>query len=79
MLVVVIKTSVRNNFNAIFSIAMLYCLLYFLIIRCADMLLDFSDVLQINVYTLGKTYLALARLLCINVPAIGKYLANIGS
>ncbi|XP_067942655.1 transcription factor IIIB 90 kDa subunit-like [Watersipora subatra] len=34
------------------------------------MLLDFSDVLSINVYILGKTYLALARLLCINVPAI---------
>ncbi|CAH1791724.1 unnamed protein product [Owenia fusiformis] len=34
------------------------------------MLLDFSDQLQVNVYTLGRTYLQLSRELCINVPAI---------
>lgn len=34
------------------------------------MLLDFSDQLQINVYSLGKTYLQLSRALCINIPAI---------
>jgi transcription factor IIIB subunit 2 len=34
------------------------------------MLLDFSDILQINVYTLGKGYLQLCEKLCINPPAI---------
>ncbi|XP_062596973.1 transcription factor IIIB 90 kDa subunit-like [Saccostrea cucullata] len=34
------------------------------------MLLDISDQLQINVYSLGKTYLQLSRALCINIPAI---------
>ncbi|XP_078313110.1 transcription factor IIIB 90 kDa subunit-like [Crassostrea virginica] len=34
------------------------------------MLLDFSDQLQVNVYSLGKTYLQLSRALCINIPAI---------
>uniref|UniRef100_A0A8C4QIB1 B-related factor 1 n=1 Tax=Eptatretus burgeri TaxID=7764 RepID=A0A8C4QIB1_EPTBU len=34
------------------------------------MLLDFSDLLQVNVYVLGKTFLILARQLCINAPAI---------
>ncbi|XP_064621362.1 transcription factor IIIB 90 kDa subunit-like isoform X2 [Lineus longissimus] len=34
------------------------------------MLLDFSDVLQTNVYNLGRTYLQLSRELCINVPVL---------
>lgn len=34
------------------------------------MLLDLSDLLQVNVYVLGKTFLLLARELCINAPAI---------
>lgn len=34
------------------------------------MLLDLSDLLQVNVYVLGKTFLVLARELCINAPAI---------
>lgn len=34
------------------------------------MLLDFSDILQVNVYSLGKTYLQLSKELCINIPAI---------
>ncbi|KAJ1107909.1 hypothetical protein NDU88_005295 [Pleurodeles waltl] len=34
------------------------------------MLLDLSDLLQVNVYVLGKTFLILARELCINAPAI---------
>uniref|UniRef100_A0A3Q4BIC8 B-related factor 1 n=1 Tax=Mola mola TaxID=94237 RepID=A0A3Q4BIC8_MOLML len=34
------------------------------------MLLDFSDILQVNVYVLGRTFLVLARELCINAPAI---------
>ncbi|XP_036065756.1 transcription factor IIIB 90 kDa subunit isoform X1 [Oryzias melastigma] len=34
------------------------------------MLLDLSDVLQVNVYILGKTFLQLAKELCINAPAI---------
>ncbi|XP_070698686.1 BRF1 general transcription factor IIIB subunit a [Pempheris klunzingeri] len=34
------------------------------------MLLDLSDLVQVNVYVLGKTFLVLARELCINAPAI---------
>ncbi|XP_053192205.1 transcription factor IIIB 90 kDa subunit-like [Scomber japonicus] len=34
------------------------------------MLLDLSDLLQVNVYILGRTFLVLARELCINAPAI---------
>lgn len=34
------------------------------------MLLDLSDILQISVYELGKTYLKLSSALCINSPAI---------
>jgi len=36
----------------------------------SHMLLDFSDVLQTNVYLLGRTYLQLSKELCINVPAL---------
>lgn len=32
--------------------------------------------LQVNVYILGKTFLLLARELCINAPAVGKSLCN---
>ncbi|EEC15005.1 transcription initiation factor IIB, putative [Ixodes scapularis] len=34
------------------------------------MLLDLSDVVQVNVYELGKTFLKLSSALCINIPAI---------
>ncbi|XP_026156915.1 BRF1 general transcription factor IIIB subunit a isoform X2 [Mastacembelus armatus] len=34
------------------------------------MLLDLSDLVQVNVYVLGRTFLILARELCINAPAI---------
>ncbi|KAM6961254.1 transcription factor IIIB 90 kDa subunit-like [Aplochiton taeniatus] len=34
------------------------------------MLLDLSDLLQVNVYVLGRTFLVLAKELCINAPAI---------
>ncbi|XP_029316218.1 BRF1 general transcription factor IIIB subunit a, partial [Cottoperca gobio] len=34
------------------------------------MLLDLSDLLQVNVYVLGRTFLVLSRELCINAPAI---------
>ncbi|XP_051942125.1 BRF1 RNA polymerase III transcription initiation factor subunit a [Hippocampus zosterae] len=34
------------------------------------MLLDLSDIVQVNVYTLGKTFLALSKDLCIKPPAI---------
>ncbi|KAK2491294.1 hypothetical protein MC885_005891 [Smutsia gigantea] len=42
----------------------------------ADMLLDLSDLLQVNVYVLGKTFLLLARELCINAPAIEHAYSN---
>lgn len=38
--------------------------------RTPHMLLDFSDVLQIDVFTLGRTYLKLAQELYINLPAV---------
>eukprot|EP00092_Neocalanus_flemingeri_P020106 GFUD01021767.1.p1 GENE.GFUD01021767.1~~GFUD01021767.1.p1 ORF type:complete len:716 (-),score=229.71 GFUD01021767.1:66-2213(-) len=34
------------------------------------MLMDFSDVLQVDVYELGRTYLRLSQALCINIPAM---------
>ena len=34
------------------------------------MLIDFSDILQIDVYELGRTYLRLSQALCINIPAM---------
>jgi len=37
------------------------------------MLIDFSDVLQICVYELGRTYLRLSQALCINIPSMGEY------
>ncbi|XP_037274567.2 brf RNA polymerase III subunit isoform X1 [Rhipicephalus microplus] len=36
----------------------------------SHMLLDLSDVVQVNVYELGKTFLKLTAALCINIPAI---------
>ena len=38
--------------------------------RSIDMLLDFSDKLQTNVYTLGHTYLRLCQKLSMDVPVI---------
>nr|CAD7442067.1 unnamed protein product [Timema bartmani] len=34
------------------------------------LLIDFSDVLQICVYELGRTYLRLSQALCINIPSM---------
>lgn len=34
------------------------------------MLLDFADILQVNVYTLGRAYLVFSHELCINIPAL---------
>ena len=34
------------------------------------LLIDFSDVLQVGLYQLGRTYLKLSRALCINIPAM---------
>jgi hypothetical protein len=42
-----------------------------------DMLIDFSDVLQICVYELGRTYLRLSQALCINIPSMGEYWYNL--
>ncbi|TRY78164.1 hypothetical protein TCAL_07573 [Tigriopus californicus] len=36
----------------------------------SHMLIDFSDILQIDVYELGRTYLKLSQELCINIPAM---------
>ncbi|KAL7876896.1 hypothetical protein SRHO_G00035390 [Serrasalmus rhombeus] len=43
------------------------------------MLLDLSDLLQVNVYVLGRTFLALAKELCINAPAIANSRTAAGS
>ena len=40
--------------------------------RCADMLIDFSDILLVDVCELGRTYTALANALCINIPIMGE-------
>lgn len=37
------------------------------------MLIDISDVLQICVYELGRTYLRFTQALCINIPSMGKH------
>jgi len=36
----------------------------------SHMLIDFSDILQVDVYELGRTYLRLSQALCINIPAM---------
>jgi transcription factor IIIB subunit 2 len=36
----------------------------------ADMLIDFSDILQTNVYVLGHTFLRFVRLLNISLPLV---------
>ena len=36
----------------------------------SHLLIDFSDVLQVGLYQLGRTYLKLSRALCINIPAM---------
>jgi len=36
----------------------------------SHMLIDFSDVLQVDVYELGRTYLRLSQALCIKIPAM---------
>lgn len=36
----------------------------------SHMLLDLSDVTQVNIFELGKTYLKLSNALCINIPPI---------
>ena len=36
----------------------------------SHMLIDFSDILQVDVYELGRTYLKLSQALCINIPAM---------
>lgn len=36
----------------------------------SHMLLDLSDVTQVNIFELGKTYLRLSNALCINIPPI---------
>lgn len=39
-----------------------------------DLLIDISDVLQICSYELGRTYLKLSNVLCINIPSVGEYI-----
>ncbi|XP_070180123.1 transcription factor IIIB 90 kDa subunit-like [Littorina saxatilis] len=36
----------------------------------SHMLLDLSDILQVNVYTLGRTFLHICQALCLNIPAV---------
>ncbi|KAL3874453.1 hypothetical protein ACJMK2_037464 [Sinanodonta woodiana] len=45
--------------------------------RTPHMLLDFSDLLQVNVFVLGRTYLQLSKELCINLPDIGNQLIDL--
>jgi len=36
------------------------------------LLIDIADVMDIDVYQLGHTYMQLAKSLCINIPSVGK-------
>jgi len=36
----------------------------------ADLLIDFSDVVQMDVYALGRAYVQISRALYINIPAV---------
>ena len=38
-----------------------------------DLLIDIADVMDIDVYQLGHTYMQLAKSLCINIPSVGKF------
>ena len=40
------------------------------------MLIDISDVLQISVHELGRTYLRYTEALCIKIPSMGEVLKN---
>lgn len=41
------------------------------------MLIDISDVLQICVHELGRTYLKFTQALCINIPSVGEHFINL--
>ena len=44
-----------------------------IVCACLDLLLDYADALQVNVFTLGATYLKLCQRLKIKLPIVGKY------
>ena len=37
-----------------------------------DLLIDIADVMDIDVYRLGHTFMQLSKTLCINIPSVGK-------
>ena len=65
--------AVRRNLYFIFTACMCVFAKEFDVLKCIsqDLLLDFSDLLQINVYALGRAYLKLSNALHINPPALG--------
>lgn len=44
----------------------------FIINFCADLLIDFSDVLQVDPFTLGRTFTSITQDLCITLPLVGE-------
>lgn len=56
----------RKNSHVIAACVYMVCRLEF----TPHILLDLSDVMQVNVYDLGKTYLKLSSMLCLKIPPI---------
>lgn len=67
------RLAVERNFHKGRKMANVCCACLYVVCRMEKtphMLLDFSDVLETNLYMLGHTFLKFARLLCIQLPVI---------
>ena len=38
-----------------------------------DLLIDIADVMDIDVYRLGHTYMQLSKTICISIPSVGEF------
>lgn len=67
------RLAVERNFHKGRKMANVCCACLYVVCRMEKsphMLLDFSDILETNLYTLGHTFLKFAKLLCIQLPVI---------
>lgn len=67
------RLAVERNFHKGRKMTNVCCACLYVVCRMEKtphMLLDFSDVLETNLYMLGHTFLKFARLLCIQLPVI---------
>lgn len=67
------RLAVERNFHKGRRMANVCCACLYVVCRIEKtphMLIDFSDVLETNVYVLGHTFLKFAQLLCIELPII---------